>query len=72
MRLIIFQTMKKVKIGSRVKKKFGNISRIGVMIDIITVESKQKKYKLKKIHEIIDKVPILSKEMLKTCKWAAS
>ena len=62
----------KVKIGSRVKVSFGNTTRIGVMIDIITVESKQKKYKLKKIHEIIDKVPILSKEMLKTCKWAAS
>ena len=39
----------KVKIGSRVKVSFGNTTRIGVMIDIITVESKQKKYKLKKI-----------------------
>ena len=62
----------KVKIGSRVRVSFGHATRIGVIIDVITVENKQQKYKLKKIDEIIDKVPILSKEMFKTCKWAAS
>ena len=29
-------------------------------------------HKLKKIDELIDEVPILSKEMFKTCKWASS
>ena len=63
---------KKAKIGSRVRVSFGNTTRIGVVIDRIAPESKPKTYKLKKIDELIDEVPILSKEMFKTCKWASS
>ena len=62
----------KAKIGSRVRVSFGNSTRIGVIIDVIALESKLKKYKLKKIDEVIDEVPILTKEIFKTCKWAAS
>ena len=62
----------KAKIGSRVRVSFGNSTRIGVIIDVIALESKLKKYKLKKIDEVIDEEPILTKEIFKTCKWAAS
>ena len=63
---------KKVKIGSRVRVSFGNTTRIGVIIDIIAADSKSKTYKIKKIDELIDEVPVLTKEMFKTCKWASS
>ena len=63
---------KKVKIGSRVRVSFGNTTRIGVIIDIIPADSKSKTYKIKKIDELIDEVPVLTKEMFKTCKWASS
>ena len=58
----------KAKIGSRVRVSFGNSTRIGVIIDVIALESKLKKYKLKKIDEVIDEVPILTKEIFKTFK----
>ena len=63
---------KKVRIGSRVRVSFGNTTRIGVIIDIISTDSKSKTYKIKKIDELIDEVPVLTKEMFKTCKWASS
>ena len=63
---------KKVKIGSRVRVSLGNTTRIGVIIDIIAADSNPKTYKIKKIDELIDEVPILTKEMFKTCKWASS
>ena len=63
---------KKVKIGSRVKVSFGNTTRIGVIIDIVSTDSKSKTYKIKKIDELIDEVPVLTKELFKTCKWASS
>ena len=63
---------RKVKIGSRVRVSFGNSTKIGVIVDVIMVESIPKTYKLKKIDELIDEIPILTKEMFKTCKWAAS
>ena len=63
---------KKVKIGSRVRVSFGNTIRIGVVISVISTNSKPKTYKIKKIDELIDEVPILTKEILKTCKWASS
>ena len=63
---------KKVKIGSRVKVSFGNTTRIGVIIDIVSADSKSKTYKIKKIDELIDEVPVLTKELFKTCKWASS
>ena len=65
--------IKKPKIGSRVRVSSRQYpARIGVVIDRIAPESKPKTYKLKKIDELIDEVPILSKEMFKTCKWASS
>ena len=58
---------KKVKIGSRVRVSFGNAIRIGVIIDVIATDSETKTYNIKKIDELIDEVPILTTEMLKTC-----
>ena len=63
---------KKAKIGSRVRVSFGNTTRIGIIFDIIAADSKPKTYKIKKVDELIDEVPILNKEMFKTCKWASS
>ena len=60
------------KIGSRVMVSFGRSSRLGVIIEIKDFEGIPKAYKLKKIDRLIDETPILSKEILKTCKWAAS
>ena len=62
----------KAKVGSRVSVSFGRSSRLGVIIDIKGLEDGPKTYKLKKISQLIDETPILSKEILKTCKWAAS
>ena len=62
----------KAKIGSRVSVSFGRSYRLGVIIDIKDFEDGPKTYKLKKISQLIDETPILSKEILKTCKWAAS
>ena len=61
-----------VKIGLRVLVSFGRSSRLGVIIEIEDLKDGQKSYKLKKIDLLIDKIPILTKEMLKTCKWASS
>ena len=60
------------KIGSRVMVSFGRSSRLGVIIEIKDFEGIPKAYKLKRIDRLIDEIPILSKEILKTCKWAAS
>ena len=60
------------KVGSRVLVSFGRSSRLGVIIGIKDFEDGPKIYKLKKISQLIDETPILSKEILKTCKWAAS
>ena len=61
-----------VKIGSRVSIPFGKSLRLGVIIDIKEFKDKPTAYKLKKINKLIDEIPILSKEVLKTCEWAAS
>ena len=60
------------KEGSRVSVSFGRSLRLGVIIEIKDFEDESKTYELKKISKLIDEVPILSKEMLKTCKWASS
>ena len=62
----------KVEIGSRVKVSFGKTTRIGIIIEIIAADSKPKTYKIKKVDELIDQVPILTKEMLKTCTLKVS
>ena len=43
-----------------------------MIIEIKDFEGIPKAYKLKRIDRLIDEIPILSKEILKTCKWAAS
>ena len=59
--------------GSRVEVPFGNKKIIGV---VLSCKSNQKKehinYKLKKIVEVIDINPSISKDILNLCNWASN
>tara|TARA_B100000035_G_scaffold313655_1_gene327865 strand:+ start:918 stop:2882 length:1965 start_codon:yes stop_codon:yes gene_type:complete len=61
-----------LKIGSRVRVPFGKSTRLGIIIDIKPVEHTKKEYKIKRIGSLVDLSPIISKEMMTTCKWASS
>ena len=63
---------KMAKLGSRVSVPFGKTKRIGVIIDLLPYSEQSQAYKIKSIDRLIDCEPIISSEMLKTCKWAAS
>ena len=65
-------TDKMAKSGSRVSVPFGKTKRIGVIIDLLPYCEESQAYKIKSIDRLIDYEPIISSEMLKTCKWAAS
>ncbi len=60
------------RVGSRVKVPFGASTRIGLIVEINKLETKKDTYKVKSIHELLDEIPILSSELLKTSKWAAA
>ena len=65
-------TDKMARLGSRVSVPFGKTKRIGVIIDLLPYCEESQAYKIKSIDRLIDCEPIISPEMLKTCKWAAS
>ncbi len=54
-------------IGTRVWVPFRNQKRLGVVMDEGTSNLTLKQ--LKSIHEVIDETPVLSKEMLRLCRW---
>ncbi len=60
------------KIGSRVSVPFGKSKRIGVIIDLLRYCEDKQSYRVKNIDRLIDYDPIISSEILKTCKWASS
>ena len=60
------------KTGSRVKVPFGNSTRIGLIVEISENLTKKSEYEVKGIYELLDEIPILSTELLKTSKWAAT
>ncbi len=59
------------KIGCRVKVQFGKSTRIGIIMEIKEFTKEEIKYKLKEVIEVIDNNPLLSDEIIKTCKWAS-
>ncbi len=60
------------KAGSRVKVPFGASTRIGLIVEINNKGTREGNYEIKDIYELIDDRPILSNELLKTSKWAAT
>tara|TARA_Y100000768_G_scaffold330531_1_gene269291 strand:- start:2929 stop:4893 length:1965 start_codon:yes stop_codon:yes gene_type:complete len=63
---------KNAKAGARVRVPFGNSTRIGLIVQINQAKVGGSKYKIKKIYELLDHFPILSAELLKTLRWAAT
>ena len=61
-----------IKIGCRVKVQFGKSLRIGIVIGFNKNKGLTDKYQIKEIIEVIDKEPLLTKEIIKTCKWASA
>ncbi len=60
------------KVGQRVEVPFGRSTRIGVVLEIKSFNVSKSAYEIKKIHNTLDKDPLLSMEVIKTCKWAAN
>ena len=62
-----------IKVGMRVRTSFGRKKLIGIVNDIKNEEDLQnRKYKVKIIDEIIDPEPILTRDIIKLCKWASN
>ena len=61
-----------IKVGYRVEVPFGRSKRIGIVLEVESFKIQESAYKIKKIYKVIDKIPLLSMEIIKTCKWAAS
>ena len=61
-----------VKVGLRVEVPFGRSTRIGVILEVKIFKAMQRAYKVRNINKVIDKTPLLSMEIIKTCKWAAA
>ena len=62
-----------LKVGMRVEAPFGRKKLIGI-VDAINVNAKtvNKKYKIKSIEEVLDSRTLLTKEIIKLCKWASN
>ena len=70
---VIRENLANVKVGMRVRASFGRKKYIGIINEIKNEENlENKKYKLKEIDEIIDTKPILTKEIIKLCKWSSN
>ena len=70
---LIRNNLDNVKVGMRVRASFGRKKYIGIINEIKNEENlENKKYKLKEIDEIIDSKPILTKEIIKLCKWSSN
>ena len=61
-----------IKVGYRVEVPFGRSKRIGIVLEVQSFKMQESAYKIKKICKIIDETPLLSMEIIKTCKWAAA
>ena len=61
-----------VTAGSRVKVPFGRSTRIGIVVEVKKFKEEIGGYKIKDTHETLDKIPLLSSEIIKTCKWAST
>jgi primosomal protein N' (replication factor Y) len=62
-----------IKIGMRVEAPFGRKKIIGIISEITNIDvSSKSKYKLKNIYSILDNEPIITKDLMKICKWASN
>jgi primosomal protein N' (replication factor Y) len=61
-----------IKVGCRVEVPFGRSKRIGIVLEVQSFKMQESAYKIKKIYKIIDDTPLLSMEIIKTCKWASA
>ena len=61
-----------IKVGYRVEVPFGRSKRIGIVLEVQSFKMQESAYKIKKIYKIIDETPLLSMEIIKTCKWASA
>ena len=61
-----------IKTGMRVETSFGRKKLIGIISEIKNIEiTNNSKYKLKTIDRVLDLEPILTKEIIKLCKWSS-
>ena len=62
-----------IKIGMRVETSFGRKKLVGIITEIKSVDVIENgKYKLKTIDKVLDSEQILTKEIIKLCKWISS
>ena len=62
-----------IKIGMRVEAPFGKKKLIGVISEISNIDTDSyKKYKLKTIYSVLDDKSIITKDLIKICKWASN
>jgi len=62
-----------IKIGMRVEAPFGKKKLIGVISEINNIDTASyKKYKLKTIYSALDDKAIITKDLIKICKWASN
>ena len=61
-----------IKVGYRVEVPFGRSKRIGIVLEVKIFKIQNSPYKIKNVYKVIDQTPLLSMEIIKTCKWAAT
>ena len=62
-----------INVGTRVQVSFGKKELIGIVSEIKKhSQETTDRYKLKPINEILDTEPVLTKEIIKLCKWASN
>ncbi len=64
-------TFDNAKVGARVKVPFGRSTRVGIIVKIFQSIDNSSSYKIKGIYDLLDDIPVLTPELLKTSKWTA-
>ena len=64
-------TFYNAKVGARVKVPFGRSTRVGIIVKIFLSIDNSSSYKIKGIYDLLDDIPVLTPELLKTSKWTA-
>ncbi len=57
--------------GVRVEVPFGTKKKIGIVLESVNYTNERHNYVLKKINKVIDNFPLIDKNMMYLCKWAA-
>ena len=62
-----------IRIGMRVEAPFGRKKLIGIISEINNIDiAIYNKYKLKTIYSVLDTKAIITKDLMKICKWASN